>query len=84
MSGEMASDALRQHFDTVRRDELDRLRRKLVGLSDAEREHAELVIAGVITALTAEPSQALVATSPHPTTIDAIVRLFALGAHLSA
>ena len=84
MSGEMASDALRQHFDTVRREELERLRRKLVGLSDTEREHAEFVIAGVIDALTAEPSQALVDTSPHPATIDAIVRLFALGAHASS
>ena len=34
MSGEIVRDALRDHFEAVCREELERLRRKLVGLSD--------------------------------------------------
>lgn len=77
MSGVMVRDALREHFDAVCREELERLRRKLVGLSDTERESAETIIADVISALTRAPSQVLVDT-PHPATIDAVVHLFAL------
>jgi len=78
MSGGMVADALQEHFDAVCREELERLRRKLVGLSDIERESAESVIAGVIGALSREPSQMLAGEPPHPAAIDAIVQLFAL------
>ncbi|HUR32800.1 MAG TPA: hypothetical protein VM032_03340 [Vicinamibacterales bacterium] len=77
------SDALQEHFDAVCRNELERLRRKLVGLSDTERESAETIIADVITALARGPSQVLVHTA-HPETIDAVVRLFALQDPLAA
>jgi len=77
MSGEIVRDALRDHFEAVCREELERLRRKLVGLSDTERESAETIIADVISALTRAPSQVLV-EKPHPATLDAVVRLFAL------
>lgn len=78
MSGGMVGDALQEHFEAVCREELERLRRKLTGLSDTERESAEAIIADVIGALTREPSQMLAAAPPHPTAIDAIVQLFAL------
>lgn len=78
MSGEMVGDALQEHFGAVCREELERLRRKLVGLSDTERESAEAIIADVIGALTREPSQMLADEPPHPAAIDAIVQLFAL------
>ena len=77
MSGVMVRDALQEHFGAVCREELERLRRKLVGLSDTERESAETMIADVISALTRAPSQVLVDT-PHPATLDAVVQLFAL------
>lgn len=77
MSGEMASDALQEHFDAVCREELGRLRRKLVGLSDIERESAETIIADVISALVRAPSQVLV-DAPHPGTIQAVQHLFRL------
>ena len=79
MSGGMIRDALQEHFDAVCREEIERLRRKLVGLTDTERESAETIIADVISALTREPSQVLV-NAPHPDTLDAVVQLFALHA----
>ena len=78
MSGGMAGEALQEHFEAVCRDELERLRRKLVGLSDIERESAESIIADVITALTREPSQVLAHDRTSPTMIEAAVRLFNL------
>lgn len=78
MSGGMVGDALQAQFEAVCREELERLRRKLTGLSDTERESAEAISADVIGALTREPSQMLAAAPPHPTAIDAVVQLFAL------
>lgn len=83
MSGGMAGAALQEHFDSVCRDELERLRRKLVGLSDFERESAESIIADVINALTREPSQVLAHSHTQPTTIEAVVRLFNLQLRLT-
>lgn len=81
MSGGMVKDALQEHFDAVCREELDRLRRKLVGLSDTERACAETVIADVIGALARTSVQRLEEENPpHPAAIDAIVHLFALEA----
>lgn len=79
MSGGMVRDALQERFDAVCREELDRLRRKLVGLTDAERACAETVIADVIGALARTSVQRLADENPpHPATIDAIVHLFGL------
>jgi hypothetical protein len=78
----MVKDALQEHFDAVCREELDRLRRKLVGLSDAERVSAETVIADVIGAVARTSVQRLDDGSlPHPAAVDAIVHLFALESH---
>ena len=76
MSGGIVREALLERFDTIRREELERLRRKLVGLSDPERQSAESIIADVIAALAVAPSQALADTPPPH--LHAIVRLFAL------
>ena len=78
MSGGMVGEALQQHFDMVCRDELERLRRKLVGLSDIERESAESIIADVINALTREPSQVLAHSRPPAVMVEAVVALFGL------
>jgi glutamyl-tRNA reductase len=79
MSGSVVREALHERFHAIRREELERLRRKLVGLTDLERESAETIVADVITALAEVPSQALVdATSD--VTLRAVVRLFALEA----
>lgn len=79
MSGGMVRDALQERFDAVCREELDRLRRKLVGLSDDERACAETVIADVIGALARTSVQRFEdGNPPQPATIDAIVQLFAL------
>ncbi|MGC4084328.1 MAG: hypothetical protein QM736_20010 [Vicinamibacterales bacterium] len=75
----MVRDALQERFDAVCREELDRLRRKLAGLSDDDRASAETVIAHVIGAL-AKPAERLIDDPPHPAAIDAIVQLFALDA----
>ena len=37
MSGPTASQALQHRFDAIRRAELERLKKKLAGLSDADR-----------------------------------------------
>lgn len=76
MSGGMVRDALRERFDEVCREELGRLQKKLVGLSDDERESVEAIVADVIGALARVPDQAL--DSPPPDTLDAVVQLFAL------
>lgn len=79
MSGGMVRDALQERFDTVWCEELERVRRKLGGLSGDDRASAEMVIATVIGAL-ARPAERLVEDPPHPGAIDAIVHLFALDA----
>lgn len=78
MSGGMARDALQEHFDAVCREELDRLRRKLAGLTDDERSSAEMVIADVIGAMAKTSVERLSDEEPYRGTIDAIVHLFAL------
>jgi len=77
----MVKSALQAHFEAVRRQEMDRLQRKLVGLSDAERACAETVIADVIGALARTPVERLDDEAPHPATLEAIVHLFALEHH---
>lgn len=77
MSGGLVKEALQERFHNIRREELERLRRKLVGLTDLERQSAELIIADVIAALAEVPSQALIDTPP-PETLKAIVHLFGL------
>jgi glutamyl-tRNA reductase len=77
MSSGMVRDALRARFDAVRRSEVERLRRKLADLSEAERESVEAIVAHVVDALVRVPSQALV-DAPPPEALHAIVHLFDL------
>jgi glutamyl-tRNA reductase len=78
MSGTAIGRALRERFESVRRTELNRLERKLRGLSDHERASAEAIIADVVDAIARTPARALADTSHHPRTLQAIVRLFGL------
>lgn len=77
MRGSSVSRALQDRFEAVRRAEYERLKRKLNGLSDADRRSAEAIIADVVAALAMVPARALVSGSP-PQAVEAIVRLFGL------
>ena len=79
MSGLTASQALHNRFDTIRRAELERLKKKLAGLSDAERRSVDEITADLVGALTRGPKQALAKDSPL-VAVAALVRLFALKA----
>jgi len=77
MSGSTASQALHDRFDAIRRAELERLEKKLAGLSEAERQFVHQISTDIVRALTRGPLRAL-AQDPSSTAIDAVVRLFAL------
>ena len=77
MSGPTASQALHARFDAIRRAELERLKKKLAGFSDAERLFVEQVTADVIGALARGPERALAEGSPV-IAVEVLVRLFAL------
>ena len=77
MSGSCASRALRERFETIRRAEIERLTKKLRGLSDDERRSVEAITLDVIHALVRVPERVLAAESSEPAA-RALVRLFAL------
>jgi len=77
MSGPTASHALHDRFDAIRRAELSRLKKKLAGLSEAERQFVDQITAEVVGALVRGPEQAL-ADDASPLGAEALVRLFAL------
>ena len=77
MSGLTASQALSDRFDAIRRAELERLKKKLTGFSDAERQFVDEITADVVGALIRGPEQALAQDSPL-VAVEALVRLFAL------
>jgi hypothetical protein len=79
MSGLTASQALNNRFDAIRRAELERLKKKLAGLSDADRLSIDEITADLVGALTRGPQQALAGDSPL-IAVEALVRLFALEA----
>ena len=76
MSGPCASRALRERFETIRRAEIERLTKKLRGLSDDERRSVEAITKDVIHALVRVPERVL-AESSEPAA-QALVRLFGL------
>ncbi len=80
MSGSTVGRALRRRFEAVRSAEVDRLRRKLAGLSDDERHVAETIIADVVGALAVEPARAL-SEGCQPQALEAVARLFDLECH---
>jgi glutamyl-tRNA reductase len=77
MSGSCASRALRDRFETIRRAEIERLTKKLRGLSDDERRSVEAITEDVIHALVRVPERVLAAESSEPAA-RALVRLFGL------
>ena len=79
MSGSTASQALHNRFDAIRCAELERLKRKLTGFTDADREVVHQITTDIVAALARGPEQALTAGSPS-IAVEALVRLFALEA----
>lgn len=77
MSGPCASRALRERFETIRRAEIERLTKKLKGLSDDERRSVEAITVDMIHALVRVPERVLAAESSEPAA-QALVRLFEL------
>jgi hypothetical protein len=77
MSGTTVSGALRRRFDTIRRSEVERLDKKLRGLTDADRRSAEAIIADIVIAIASVPERTLSDATPAPT-LQALVRLFDL------
>jgi glutamyl-tRNA reductase len=71
----MAARALHEHFETIRRSELARLRKKVSMLSDEERAEVEAITAQVVQAIANEPARAL-ATDKSPVLVRALVDLF--------
>jgi glutamyl-tRNA reductase len=76
MSGPGLSKALRTRFEGIRRAELERLEKKLRGLTAEDRDHVEAITASVIQAIACVPDPALNdAGQKH---LDAVAQLFAL------
>jgi len=71
------SRALRHRFDAIRRAEVERLDKKLRGLTDADRQSAEAIIADIVHAIASVPEQALSDNAPAPA-LQALVHLFDL------
>ena len=78
MSGSTASQALHDRFDAIRRAELARLKKKLAGLSERERESVDQITTEVIDALTRAPARALADQSVPRLSVDVLVHLFGL------
>jgi hypothetical protein len=78
MSGPTASQALQNRFDAIRRAELTRLKKKLAGLSEQDRQSVDQITTDVIAALTRGPARALAGDAVPPASVDALIQLFAL------
>ena len=79
MSGSTVSQALRDRFDAIRESEIERLDKKLRGLTEAERRSVEAITADIIQAIAGVPERALTDETSQPT-LEALVHLFALDA----
>ncbi|HZP49051.1 MAG TPA: hypothetical protein VFB07_10975 [Vicinamibacterales bacterium] len=77
MSGGVVSQALRDRFETIRQSEVERLEKKLRGLSADDRRIVEAVTAEVVRAIAGVPARALAGDVSEPA-LDAVVRLFGL------
>jgi glutamyl-tRNA reductase len=78
MSGISVGRALKKRFDAIRQTEVERLNKKLRGLSDIERRSAEAIIHEVVHAIASVPVRALNEDTPAPA-LEALVHLFDLG-----
>jgi glutamyl-tRNA reductase len=79
MSGPTVSQALCDRFESIRQHEIERLKKKLRGLSDDERHSLESITSDIVRAIATVPLRALEDDAPQPA-LDALVRLFALDA----
>ena len=79
MSGPAVGQALYERFEVIRRAELDRLKKKLGGLTDEERGHIDAITADITHAIARVPALAL-SNEVDPLALEALVRLFALEA----
>lgn len=77
MSGQALSKALRHRFETIRQSELERLGKKLRGLSAEDRSHLDAITASVIQAIAGVPERAL-AGDVGQDHLDRVAQLFAL------
>jgi len=77
MSGLIVRQALRDRFETIRRMEIERLNKKLRGLSDGDRRSLEAITAHIVQAIISGPERALADNPPQPA-LEALVHLFAL------
>ena len=77
MSGLRAGQALHDRFAAIRHAELERLKKKLAGLTEADRRFVHEIATEVVDALARGPQQVLAGGAP-PLAVDTLVRLFAL------
>jgi glutamyl-tRNA reductase len=71
------SVALRHRFESIRRAELERLDKKLRGLSEDDRRSIDVITADVIRAIACVPERALHENAPTPA-VEALATLFEL------
>ena len=77
MSGPAVGEALRERFESIRRAELERLAKKLRGLSDDQRQSIDAITADITRAIVSVAERGLSAHGSQPAA-DALVRLFRL------
>jgi hypothetical protein len=77
MSGSTVSAALHNRFESIRRAELDRLSKKLRGLTHDERQSVDAITAHVTRAIAGIAERGLSRHGSQPA-VDALVRLFGL------
>ena len=83
MSGTTVRMALRHRFDSIRAAELERLNKKLRGLTESDRRSAEAIIADIVHAIASVPDRTLTDDTPA-TALQALVHLFDLESDPSA
>lgn len=71
------SEALHARFERIRQAEIERLSKKLRGLSDTDRRSLEAITGEIVRAICRVPERALAEDAPKPA-LEALVQLFAL------
>jgi glutamyl-tRNA reductase len=77
MSGIVVGRALRNRFESIRQNELERLQKKMRGLPNDQRQSVEDITVDVVQAFARGAERALSHDLPAPA-LEALVRLFAL------
>ena len=77
MSGPGLSKALRHRFETIRQAELERLDKKMRGLTAEDRRHVDAITAAVVQAIAGVPDRALTQNIGQEH-LNAVAQLFAL------